>query len=220
MKYVRLPALLIFILTTAFPALATKPFIGVKGGLNLAQQWGKDFPDNRGLKAGFSGGLVVSLDINQNFMLQPELQYSMKGTRRDTIEANGQKFRYSHVLHYVELPVLVKFSVPVKDRVKPYFYIGPAGSVLLGAFEDRKADTRSSGLRGHVTIADSLSLTDFSILGGAAVHINTRNGAVLLDARYTLGLWNIDNTGGDIRNWCICIATGYEWKLEKEKKLW
>ena len=63
-------------------------------------------------------------------------------------------------------------------------------------------------------------MADASALAGACTHIFVGKGYLLLEGRFTLGLWNVDRTGRTIRNWAVGLSVGYDWKLKKEKKLW
>src|ERR1700676_5573291 len=59
-------------------ALHTK--FGIKGGLNLTNLSSDNFSDNH-LKAGFNVGIFSKIPITEGFSIQPELLYSLKGSK-------------------------------------------------------------------------------------------------------------------------------------------
>ena len=60
--------------------LATK--FGIKGGLNLTNLSSDNFTDNH-LKPGFNVGIFSKIPVTTGFSIQPELLYSLKGSKTD-----------------------------------------------------------------------------------------------------------------------------------------
>jgi hypothetical protein len=193
------------------------PYFGLKAGLNIADQWGPDVPKNRSVALGANAAVSVPIDINPWVMLDPELQYTMKGTQWDTVQPGHENFTYSRSLQYLEVPVTLKLSVPVAGMVKPYIYLGAAGGVRLAATESNWGEGTHSVPR---SIADTISVVDASVVGGACLHVFVGPGYLQLDGRFTLGLWDVDRSEKSTRNWTAALSLGYAWKLKKEKKLW
>src|SRR5687768_6079357 len=56
------------------------PKIGVKGGLNLTNLYVDDVEDEN-MKVGFNLGLFAKLPVTSGFSIQPEVLYSVKGSK-------------------------------------------------------------------------------------------------------------------------------------------
>src|SRR4051794_29420304 len=104
-------------------ALATK--FGIKGGLNLTNLSSESFTDNH-LKPGFNVGIFSKIPVTPGFSVQPELLYSLKGSKTDYnnfVEGTGQ---YRFNLGYVELPILAVINLPKNF----YLQLGGDGAYL------------------------------------------------------------------------------------------
>src|SRR5436190_7695965 len=76
---------------------------GVKAGANFSKFGGKGAKDEGAspkFKAGFTGGGLVNIPINEMLSVQPEVLYSMEGSK---YEIGGEKFTYN--MDYVNIPV-------------------------------------------------------------------------------------------------------------------
>ena len=122
-KFIRLSALLAMALgTTALTAQAqgAKQF-GILAGVGFATMSdGDDFDGLAlGTRTGFVGGLYFSLPVAPRMAIEPEVLYSMKGTKLEdfdpTIDVNND---------YIEIPVLFKYNF--NDTGGPYLLAGPA----------------------------------------------------------------------------------------------
>src|SRR5690606_27042994 len=85
--------------------------VGLKGGVQLSNLY-VDNVDDENAKFGFQAGLYFKNQITENFALQPELIYSLKGSEISYSGLsvpgiiNGGSGSYRFNLGYVELPVL------------------------------------------------------------------------------------------------------------------
>jgi hypothetical protein len=172
---------------------------GIKLGLNLANVTGDDAPDGTSMRLGFAGGGWITYSFSDLFAIQPELLYSMKGTKYDDVSGDQVTFKAD----YIEIPVLFRVQLAGGGNFKPNFYAGPAVSFLLSA----KA--------GDVDVKDDLKSTDFGLIGGAGAdfHMGAGPGKVTFDVRYEVGLTSTDNVddGYDakINNSAISFLVGY-----------
>src|SRR5690348_6452332 len=96
------------------------PRFGVRAGINIAKVSG-DSVEGAKNKTAFVGGVVVSLPLSKDFAFQPELVYSMKGAKFSEQGVDGE-FK----LNYVELPVLLRYDIPVVGATKPFLLAGPS----------------------------------------------------------------------------------------------
>lgn len=181
---------IILVLLLATSAFAQGLTFGVKGGINYATLSGDDVVDAE-WKLGFAAGAVAAFDVMDMLVIQGEVLYSMKGA-----EYEGD---ISTDLTYIEIPVLLKYTIPMEGMIAPNLFIGPSIGIILSAEaadEDIKDDTKS---------------LDYGVVVGAGVDFDLGTGKVTVDARYNYGLTSIDDSGEefDIKNGGISAFVGY-----------
>ena len=184
-------------LLAAVPASAQATF-GVRGGLNTAFFSGSD-ADGTDPRLGGVGGAFVRYDVTPALALQVEALYSQEGAE-DTFA--GQEGTYE--LDYLDVPVLVRFAVPVNRLADAGVFAGPSIGIPLRAAFD--------GAFGGVS-DDEATRTDLGLTLGADYWA----GPVGLDVRYTAGLTDAfdDEIDGvpvaplDIRNQGLTLTLGY-----------
>jgi hypothetical protein len=183
---------IVLALLLATSAFAQGISFGVKGGINYTTLSGEDVTEGLGWKLGFGGGAVAAVNVMDMFVLQPEVLYTMKG-------AEDKDADYSADLTYVEIPVLLKYSVPMAGMISPNFFVGPSLGILMSA---EVAD---------IDVKDETKTMDFGVVVGAGVDFDLGTGKVTLDGRYTLGLMSIDDSGDeeDWKNGAISVMVGY-----------
>jgi hypothetical protein len=150
--------------------------IGLKGGLNMFRPYGDDMPDVS-YYYGFAVGGFYSYRINDVFLIQPELHYSVKGGKEDD---DGEESVLK--LGYIDIPVLFKFDLPVEGKSwAPNIYAGPYIAFLLGADID-----------GY-DVKDFFNSTDLGLVVGGGLDFNLSEGRRLLsfDLRYSIGFSKI-----------------------------
>jgi len=114
----------------------TKIELGPKLGLNFATMTGEEFePSSPNASTSFNyipGGIVggfVTIRWDGRWAIQPEVLFSQKGTEWEdvTVRNDTTSTRTTQIeVDYVEIPVLVKFTIPRTGRFEPFFYAGPA----------------------------------------------------------------------------------------------
>lgn len=106
---------LLVIFNTSFCQVLIKPKIGT--AVSCMQKKLSDYSFSQQVsKARIQAGIAVELPFKKRLILQPELLYTVKGLR-DTVETfsrtwlSAPDFKgYLYNFHYLELPVLVRFS--------------------------------------------------------------------------------------------------------------
>lgn len=153
---------------------------GVKVGLNISNVTGDD--------ADFSGadkksrvnlaiGGFVTFGLGDTFAIQPELMYVGGGAKYEAQVGSGSLDRK---VSFLDIPVLVKYNIPMEGSVKPSVYLGPALGIILSA-EDEDQDGKTTDIK------DDLESTNFSLVFGVGANISS----VTVDLRYGLGLSSI-----------------------------
>jgi len=173
-------ALLVLAVITISTANAQIQF-GAKAGVNISTFTGNDATGANSL-VGFHFGGQVQIPIAEALSLQPELLYSGQGAKGTS---NGAD--YSLHVNYLNIPVLIKYT----SSVGFYGETGPQiGFKLSSKFKQGGTSTTAEGFKS----------TDFSWAFGIGYLTSTNIG---IDARYNLGLSNIESSDGSGTNFTI-----------------
>ena len=186
----------------AVPADAQSAAVGVKAGVNVAniqfieEEEHIDF-DSR---IGFAGGLFVVWPADARVALQVEGLYSQKGAK---LAATGVELNLE--LDYVDFPTLLRVSTPrAANGVSFHGFGGPS----FGARVRARATGNFEGTSGGADLGDELKPFDIGLVAGAGVDV----GRVVIDARYTWGLTNINRNPREddttIRNRVFAVMAG------------
>ena len=101
-----------------------RPFLGYE------VEWMQE-SDAPGADLGLQIGIFYAKDFSKYFAVQPELYYSQRGLHFYQTELYNSV--YSLNVDYVEVPVLLKFKIPLNWRVKPGLLAGPYAAFKLRA---------------------------------------------------------------------------------------
>ena len=178
--------------------------IGLKAGLNIADYKG-DWRDTDS-KMGFCGGAFITCNINEMFAVQTEFLFTMKGAnlgeivRTDEFGNIIETSSIRDVLNYLEIPVLGKLSVLPQGRVRPNLFAGPFFALKLSG--KHKVGSQETDM-------ENLKDTDYGLVFGGGVDFELGQGELTVDARYTLGLAKIYDSGIDVKNRVISVMLGY-----------
>ena len=197
------------ILALAFAAIVTLPAVaaaqtpmtfGVKGGVNIATLKFDDVDDedDEDIKSlvGAVGGLFLGKQINDTFGFRIEGLFSQKGARN--AEQAVEDFEYK--LTYIDVPVLLTLGPASSGDTRFNVFTGPQFSFKTKAeFEENGVDFDAD---------DEVKSNDFGWVLGAGLE----KGRITADARYTLGLSNIAEGGGDVKNGVFAVMIGVKFK--------
>lgn len=165
---------------TAASAQADGTKFGIKGGVQFTNFAGDG--DWNG-KTGFYVGGLVDLAVAENFHIQPELLFSMEGAEGDT-PPNDVDFGIS----YLRIPVMLKYYVMEGFNLQ----VGPEIAFKIATAEE--------------AVDEAITSTDFGL--GAGLGYEMASG-LMFDVRYNLGLSNITEGDGDLKNTGIQLGLGY-----------
>lgn len=156
---------------------------GLKGGLNLATWSNKNNSVGYQNRTGFNGGLYARIHATPQIAIQPEVVYSSQGTK---YTIGNQE--HNLALNYVNIPVMLQAKV----GGGLYAQVGPQVGFLTSV-ADKVQDVETGFFA-----KEDFKKTDVGVGFGLGY-----SGAspVGFDARYNLGLTNINNAGSNnIRN--------------------
>lgn len=162
--------------------------IGTRAGFNLASAdaQGSLFDPDVGARAGFHGGVLVSVDITTHVALQTEILFTRKGFG----EGDGD---VALKVDYFEFPVLA--VIRIAGRVSPHLNLG----TFLGLEASCTASTATVDETACSDIGTGPATrgADSGIVFGGGVTLDVGFASLLLDAIYTLGLTDVsERTGG------------------------
>jgi hypothetical protein len=141
------------------------------------------------MRIGIAGGGLVNIPINSTFSVQPELLYSMEGTR---YKENGNKFTYQ--LDYINVPVLFQCN--------SFGFYGETGPQIGFLMSGKLSNGDESS-----DVKDSFKSTAFAWAVGLGYRLPSGIG---IGARYNIGLSKIsDDNGGDLKNNGFHIGISY-----------
>ncbi|WP_375579829.1 porin family protein [Marivirga tractuosa] len=175
MKFYLFAFFLAFLATSSLQAQHMN--IGVKGGLNLYNVVNEN--NNGGdLLPGFHVGLIGHFHLSDQFAFQPEVVFSTQGAK---ISNNGVESQLN--LNYLNIPVSLQYMFDNGFRL----FAGPQLGFLVGA--------KSYSNDDEFDRTDDFSGIDLgAVFGVSYINPDSNFG---IDARYNLGLSNINENNGE-----------------------
>lgn len=169
---------------------------GVKAGASLTDFSGKD-ADGYDSKVGFHGGAIAELGLTDNFAIQPEVLFSMKGAKYGDL---AQDIRFNQT--YLDVPVLLKVKA---DGL--FFEAGPQVGFLVGSkfkVEDVSADSKESFNTVDFGYAAGLG---YEFSSGPMIGLRYNGGISKVGKDMSVGGLNIE--AGNVRNSAFQLYLGF-----------
>lgn len=183
----RIPATALgLVLLCATSAAAQGVSVGARAGVSLATLRFEGDASGQTLDSRFGGvgGVFVTFPLVSWLELQPEVLYAMKGARLNEDGIASQVW-----LDYVDVPVLVRFSRRGAGAFRYYLVGGPSFGLRVRA----RTRTDFGGATEEIDISDDVERADLAVVAGGGVEF----GALIVDARYSAGLSDIDKDKDD-----------------------
>jgi len=166
----------------------SSPRVGFKGGLNLSNLYVNNVNDENA-RIGWHAGVYTQLLSTEAFAIQPEINYSTKGTGVTYASAgpNGVMFDHDQKfnLSYIDIPVLAVFKLGRAAEI----HAGPYWSYLVRA--EIKNNDGNPDNKFDTIDRKNFDNWDYGLVGG--IGFNLGKGAQL-GARYNYGLNKIAQT--------------------------
>ncbi len=188
-----------FMSFTSAQAQEKTPSYGFKGGLNFSNFY-VDNVDDSNMLTGFNAGLYAKFPITNSIAIQPEINYTTKGSEQ--IYDNGvvqgtSKFN----INYIEVPVLLVANITDNFNV----HVGPYAAYMVSG--KTKNDSNFGSSESELD-TDDFNKIDAGISGGLGLDFDVVNFGV----RYNYGLTKIgkDNsfTSSDAKNSVFNVYVG------------
>ncbi|MBK6265286.1 PorT family protein [Marivirga sp. S37H4] len=170
-------------------ATAQESQSGIRGALNLSNLYVDDV-DDENMKPGFAVGFYFRKNIADVVSIQPEINYSLKGSQinYNSFLGNG-KYRFN--LSYIEIPVLANFHV----GESLYFSAGPYVAALIAA---KVKDVDGDGTVNSVRELDRDDFNTFDYGVAAGVGFDFSGGTA--GVRYNYGLNEVAPNNDGLEN--------------------
>jgi opacity protein-like surface antigen len=197
-------ALFAIILAPAIAAaqVTTYPMtFGIKAGVNASTLSTEDSLLDTSTIWGAAGGIFTGRNISENVGIQLEALLSQRGAIDNSLGSSETRLR----LTYLDVPLTARFGSTTTNDVHFHAFTGPQLGINLSA----KAKNDFVGVEEDLD--EEVKGWDFGWTLGAGVEMNN----ISLDARYTLGLTNIDaseSSDGSIKNRTFTVLVGYRFR--------
>jgi hypothetical protein len=161
--------------------------VGFKGGLNLSNLYVNDV-DDENVRVGWHAGFYTQLFQGEVFTLQPEINFSTKGSGITYIRGiDNNRYDQRFNLSYIDIPVLGVFKLGRAAEI----HLGPYWSYLVHAeIKNNEGDPNNEFTTQD---RDNFDKWDYGLVGG--IGFNLGRGAQL-GARYNYGLNEIARSPG------------------------
>lgn len=184
------------------------PSVGIKGGVNFTNLYTEDVDDNNILTS-FNAGLFFNLPVSSAVSVQPEINFSRKGSELvyDNAFATGTtKLK----LNYLEIPVLLKLNVTENLNL----HVGPYLAYLIDGQATNETDGGTFNFEENID-NDDLNKWDYGLAAGVGLDF----GPTSLGVRYNYGLQTIGKertfagetyTFPDSKNSALSLYVGFK----------
>lgn len=165
--------------------------VGTRAGFNIAgaDAKGSLFDPDIGMRAGFHGGLLVSVDVTSHLAVQTEILFTRKGFGKGDGEVALK-------VDYIEFPVLAVIKLP--GTVSPHLNLG----AYLGLEASCTASTATVDDTACSEIATGPATrgADSGFVVGGGVTFDIGFASLLLDAFYHVGLTDVSEISAGVES--------------------
>lgn len=173
---------------------------GPRLGANFSRIIG-DTPSNSFLP-GFAGGLYVMYSDVNHFGISGDVLFSQKGGRYDF---NGNV--YNQRLNYIDIPVVARYFLNLKGKVRPNLFLGGNAAFLLDAKQKDRSVNGAS--QPDINNTRAFSAVEFGLVAGLGFNFKVAQGRwVQTDFRYQQGLTSIQAPGRNNATLAVLFAYG------------
>ncbi|MEI9934607.1 MAG: porin family protein [Ferruginibacter sp.] len=217
--------------------------LGIKGGLSIPNlsSGSSSNPLNSGYSSrlGFDGAVFADFHISRLFSIQPQIEYSSQGGKKDGMQAFPNPYGptppylYANYnsetkLNYLLIPVLAKFKFNLGGGFKLYAMAGPNVGFLLSAKQVNSgtspiyADPQgqqvlspSASFDTTENVKSSLQSTNYGIEGAIGISYAFGNSNVFIEGGGNYGFVTIqkDAADGQDKTGAASVLVGYSYKL-------
>ena len=179
------------ILIATFSANAQIFKLGIKGGINYANQTGTDITVNSTnykteAITKYHIGFLAEVKLGERFSLQPEVLYSTQGAKYDAI---GVANDFTNDIGYISIPVMAKINLNNTFSLE----FGPQASFLMS----KKNEVGINSIKNQKDI-------DLGAGAGLGIHVTK---SLFVQGRYVVGLSEI-SPDAKVKNSVLQVSAG------------
>ena len=158
-------------------------------------------------------GVYLHLPINPVVSIRPEVLFSLRGGRTQTLIAGGEIAEVDVELAYLELPVLARLTLP-RGQFRPAVFGGPSVSLQIGCdflFTVQVQSFRlTCGETADSTVGEVEGVRewDFGWIAGAALEMHLPRTTLALQGRYSAGFRSVLEGPVNLRNRGVALLFG------------
>lgn len=172
-------------------ALAQQNMVGLKAGAVISDLSASQEQELEGTKSktGLGFGAFLQVEVANAVSVQPEVLFLNKG-----VEGDGESGELE--LSYIQVPILVQYHLSTGSGLAPRVYLGPTIAFETGC--EISGFDEGSEVEADCELVDvDTKSADFGLVFGAGADANVGRFVVTGDARYDLGVTNLDDSGAD-----------------------
>lgn len=183
-------AIAVFLLAASVSAAQWKPAemgIGLKGGAGIADVINHKRPTDS--RTAYAIGGLLNYKQNPWISFQTELLYTLKGYRLKDIlvfDTAGELVGTTNaefILGYAEVPVLAKFTPPLKGKYRPYLLAG--GFMAISIYDKYRLSNETIAVDFGLANAEKV---DMGATVGVGIDIKAGQGWVSFETRFDSSL--------------------------------
>ncbi|GAB4051773.1 hypothetical protein GCM10028810_51160 [Spirosoma litoris] len=168
---------------------------------------------------GLSAGAFVMYSSLNHFGISADFLYSQRGT-----SYNDNTKKFIQRVNYLEIPVVARYFLTLSGNFRPNLFVGPSLGIKLNAKRLKGDYLQGTGPVLNGENSEAFNNLDLGATGGIQLNWGTGNRQhFLIDARYTLGLSDVQGTlpnywnrRSSLQNSTFTIALGYSFGVGKE----
>ena len=179
--------------------------IGAQGGLNSALLvLSNKAPEAKlSFNNGFVFGTIFNYELNKSFSLQSEPRFIQKGERAQ-LHLGSINTDTKLYYNYLELPIYLVTTL-AESQFEPFLL----GGVNVGYLVKVKAESVFNGKEETFDLTDDFKKMDITFDVGAGLKYNIdQSTSLLMNVRYSYGIYNISKTEGSVNTRGIQFLLG------------
>lgn len=231
--------------------------IGFKGGASVPNLVGgseQEITRDYKSRLAYQFGGYVEAEVSKRFSIQTEINYAPQGGKRDGVQPITEpipglpalpagsyfyaNFKNTAKLHYIEIPVLFKYTWKRDGGPELYVNGGPNTGILLKATQETRGSSTiyvdregrqplllppagtpfpTIPFDADTDVTDSLNRFNFGVTGGGGIRFPVGKNYWFVDARAAYGLTTLQKntvTDGKSRTGNLVLSFGYAFKVK------
>lgn len=215
LKKILLSALLLAF--TAAVSYSQNLSLGLKAGGSIVKMDFEGTVQSYQTHLGYTFGASAVLKLNPLFALESDLAFTRKGTklsgRYALMKELGSNDEFIYRLDYISIPLFAKVYLPTESAFKPHAELGASFNFLAASELEFTRDPSSLLGARHFKrdISNETNSFDLGLLLGLGADYHLSSGILSLEARYDMGLTNVDQGigSGPVKNSALLLIAGY-----------